>query len=92
MTTKFNQGMYAKMRGKKNEPLSSIGKRTVRVMEKGVFVTPSTPIIKPTRTASSATLEEEITPLRKRPRVENKGKDKADYRSSFVFYDAGLAL
>ena len=29
MTTKFNQGMYVKMKGKKNKALSSIGKRMV---------------------------------------------------------------
>ena len=92
MTTKFNQRMYAKIRGKKNEPLSSIRKRTVWVVEKGVSVTSPTPVIKPTRTASLATLVEEITPLRKRPQVEDKGKDKADSQSSSIFYDTSLAL
>ena len=29
MTTKFNQGMYVKMKGKKNKAFSSIGKRMV---------------------------------------------------------------
>ena len=65
--TKFNQGMHAKMRGKKNEPLSSLGKRTVRVMEKGVFITPSAPVTEPLRMASPATSMEEITPIRKKP-------------------------
>ena len=34
MTMNFNQDMYAKMRSKKNEPLSNLGKRTVRVTGK----------------------------------------------------------
>ena len=35
MTTKFNKDMYAKMRSKKDEPLSNLGKKTVRVTGKG---------------------------------------------------------
>ena len=31
MTTKFNKNMYAKMRSKKDEPLSSIRKKGVHV-------------------------------------------------------------
>ena len=80
--------MYAKMRGKKNEPLSSIEKRTVWVVKKGVFITPPAPVTEPSRMASSATSMEEITPLQKKPRVD----DKADSHSSTVFDDAGLAL
>ena len=63
---KFNQGMYAKMRAKKKEPFSNLGKRVVHVVEKGVSVTPTTPIIETTRTASLATSVEEITPLQKK--------------------------
>ena len=92
MTTKFNQGMYAKMRGKRNEPLSSIRKKTVRVVEKGVSFTPPAPVIKTSRTASLATSIEEITHIWKRPRVEDKLKDKADSKSSSVFDNASLAL
>ena len=43
------------MRDKKNEPLSNLGKRTMCVVEKGVFVTPATPGIEMTRIASPAT-------------------------------------
>ena len=43
MMTKFNQGMYARMRAKKNEPLYNLGAKAVRVVEKGVSVTPATP-------------------------------------------------
>jgi len=34
MTTKFNQELYAKIKAKKNEPLSSISMRRLRVVEK----------------------------------------------------------
>ena len=70
MKTKFNKDMYAKMRSKKDEPLSSIGKKGVCVMGKGPSVTPvtsATPIVfavETVRTASPATSVEEIpTPL-----------------------------
>ena len=55
MTTKFNQEMYAKMKAKKNEPLSSLGKKVVRVVEKEVSVTLTISIPKATRTASPMT-------------------------------------
>ena len=35
MTTKFNWEFYARIKAKKNEPLSSIGQRRLRVVEKG---------------------------------------------------------
>ena len=59
--TKFNKDMYAKMRMKKDEPLSSLGKRIVHVTRKGPSVTPpasSNPIVSSTetvRTTSPAT-------------------------------------
>ena len=34
MTTKFNKEMYAKIKGKKNEPLSTIGQRRLRITDK----------------------------------------------------------
>ena len=73
MTTKFNKDMYAKMRSKKDEPLSSLGKKVVRVTGTGPSVTPvtsTTPIVstvETVRTASLATSVEEIpTPSSKR--------------------------
>ena len=92
MTTKFNQGMYTNMRAKKNEPFSSLEKRKMRVVEKGVSITPPALVTEPSRIVSLTTSMEEITPLRKKQRVDNKGKDKVDSRSSSVFYDAGLAV
>ena len=34
MTTKFNQEFYTRIKAKKNEPLSNIGQRRLRVVEK----------------------------------------------------------
>lgn len=62
MTTKLNQEMYAK----KNEPLSNLEKRVVRVVEKGTRVTPVTSILEATRVASPTTSVEEITPRPKK--------------------------
>ena len=97
--TKFNKDMYAKMRSKKDELLSSLGKRTARVTRKGPSVTPPafiTPIVSGTetvRTTSPATSVEEIpTPASKRPRVTDKGKEKVDSRSSCVWDDMELAM
>ena len=94
---KFNQDMYAKMRTKKNEPLSNLGKRTVRITGKGppttssTLVSPAVPSTETTRTASPATSVEEIpTPISKRPHLTDK--EKADSRSSSIWDDAGLAV
>ena len=92
MMNKFNQSMHAKIWGKRNEALSSIGKKTVWVVEKGVSVPHPALVTEPSRTTLPATSIEEITPIRKRPWVEDKGKDKANSRSSSIFDDAGLAL
>ena len=99
MTTKFNKDLYAKMRTKKHEPLSSLEKRTMRVTRKGPSATPPasvTPIISSSETvrmASPATSVEEIpTPASKRSRVTDKRKEKADSCSSFVWDDKRLAM
>ena len=73
MTKKFNQEMYAKMRAKKNEPLSRLGKRVVRVVEKGTLATPATSIPEMMRMAFLATSVKEITLQTKKPRVADKG-------------------
>ena len=99
MMTKFNKDMYAKMRSKKDEPLSSIGKKGVRVTGKGPFVTSvtsATPIVysvETVRTASPATPVEEIpTPSSKRPCISGREKEKADSYLSIVWSDEGLAV
>ena len=99
MTTKFNKDMYAKMRSKKDESLSNIRKKTVRVTRKGPSVAPLVsfnPIVSVTetmKTASPATSVEEIlTPGSKRPRVSSKEKEKVDSRSSTIWDDERLAV
>ena len=99
MTTKFNKDMYAKMRSKKDEPLSSIGKKGVRVTGKGpstTLVTSVTPVIfgvEIVRTTSPAVSVKEIpTPSSKRPRISGKEKEKADSHSATVWGDEGLAV
>ncbi|KAK9997458.1 hypothetical protein SO802_022144 [Lithocarpus litseifolius] len=75
MTTKFNQSMYARMRAKKNEPLSNLRAKTVWVTEKGSLVTtmtPSTPDTESVRMASPDTSVEEINPQSKRQRTGDK--------------------
>ena len=99
MTTKFNKDMYAKMRSKKDEPLSNLGKKVVRVTGKGPAVNPLssvTPIVsatKMTRMASlTASIEEIPTPSSKRPRVTGKEKEKVDSRSSTIWDNERLAV
>ena len=99
MMTKFNKDMYAKMRSKKDEPLSNIGKKTVRVIEKGpsstpfVSITPIVSITETTRTASPTTSVEELpTLVSKRSRLSNKEKENVDSRSSIVWDDESLAV
>ena len=96
--TKFNKDMYAKMRAKKGEPLSNIGKKTVRVTGKGssgVPATSVTPVVsgtKTTRTTSPLTSVEELpTPVSKRPRLSEREKEKADPHSSTIWGDERLA-
>ena len=99
MTTKFNKDMYAKMRAKKDQPLSNIGKKAVRIMGRGspaVLVTSVTPVVfgaETTRTASPSTsLEEFPTPTSKRPRLSSKDKEKVDSRTSNIWSDERLAV
>ena len=99
MTTKFNKDIYAKMRSKRDEPLSNIGKRAVRVTRKGPPVTPTasvTSIVSDTetvRTASPATSIERIpTPTSKKPRMTDKWKEKADSHSFCVWDDVELVV
>ena len=88
MKTKFNQSMDARMRAKKNEPLSNLGAKNVKVTDKGAsvtFATLATPGIETARTASPTTSIEEIPPQQKRQRIGDKEKEKADPRLSNVW-------
>ena len=99
MTTKFNKDMYAKMRSKKDEPLSSIGKKGVRVTGKGPSATPVvsvTPVISGVEivrmTSPAISVEEIPIPSSKRQRISGKEKEKADSHSSTIWGDQGLAM
>ena len=101
MTTRFNKDMYAKMRSKKDEPLSNIWKKGVRVTGKGPSVPPTTdatPIIsgvENVRIASPTTSVEEIlTPSLKSQRLSGKEKEKEKVGSCLptVWDDEGMAM
>ncbi|KAK9997387.1 hypothetical protein SO802_022073 [Lithocarpus litseifolius] len=83
MTTKFNQEFYTRIKGKKNEPLLSLGQHRLRLtnrererekeaMEKGS----STPVLDEGRVASPALSVEEISPRHKKHKTSDKGKGK----------------
>ena len=81
MTTKFNQEFYAQINAKKNEPLSSIGLRRLRVVEKEKEkeVTEkgsSTPALDEGWVASLASFVKEITPRTKKRKTSDKGNEK----------------
>ena len=86
MTTKFNKDMYARMRGKKDEPLSALGTKSVRITDRGVpiLALPSSPTSAPTRGASPTLSVEEVPPRNKRLRAGEKQKEKVDSRPSCV--------
>ena len=99
MTTKFNKDMYAKMKAKKDEPLSNIGKKMVCITGRGSPAVPATSITpvafgaETTRTASPSTSIEELpTPASKRPRLSSKEKEKVDSRTSTIWSDERLAV
>ena len=75
MTTKFNKDMYARIRNKKDEPLSAIGTKFVRITDRGAPILatlPSSPTSVPAGTASLTPLVKELTPRNKRLRVGDK--------------------
>ena len=95
MTTKFNKDMYARMRGKKDEPLSALGTKSVRITDRGVPILaalPSSPTSASTRVASPTPLVEELPPRNKRLKVGEKQKEKVDSRPSNVWDDIGVSV
>ena len=75
MTTEFNKHMYARMRNKKDEPLSVIGTKSVRITDKDapiLVALPSSPTPMMAGTASPTPLVEKLTPRNKRLRVGDK--------------------
>ena len=96
MTTKFNQEFYARIKVKKNEPLSSISQRRLRLTntekekkrettKKGSFAL----ALDEGRVASPALSVEEISPHHKKCKVSEKGKGKV---GANVWADAEMAL
>ena len=93
MMTKFNKDMYARMRSKKDEPLSALGTKSVRITDRGVPILaalPSSPTFAPARVASPTSSMEELPPYNKRLRVGEKQKEKVDSTPSSVWDDTGV--
>ena len=96
MTSKFNKEMYDKIKGKKNEPLSSIGQKRLRITNKEkekevVERGSSTPTLdlEEGLVASPGISIEEVARPSKKQKAANKGKGKAD---ASVWSDAGTAM
>ena len=95
MTTKFNKDMYARMRNKKDEPLSAIGTKSVRITDRGASILaalPSSPTSVLAGTTTPTSSVEELTPRNKRLRVGDKQKEKVDSRPSSIWDDAGVSV
>ena len=95
MTTKFNKDMYARMRGKKDEPLFALETKSVRITDRGVPILaalPSSPTSAPARGASPTPSVEEVPPRNKRLRAGEKQKEKVNSRPSCVWDDAGVSV
>ena len=91
MTTKFNKDMYARMRGKKDKPLSALGTKSVRITNRSVPILAglsSSPTSAPPRGASPTPSVEEVPPHNKRLRAGEKQDEKVDSRPSSVWDDA----
>ena len=89
MTTKFNQELYAKLRAKKNELLSSLTEKCPRAVKEVLETIASTPVASDPKATSPITSIEEITSRPKRACGSNKGKNKVD---SSVWDNAATAM
>ena len=95
MTTKFNKDMYARMRSKKDEPLSTLGTKSVRITNRGVPIIvalPSSPTSTLARVASLTPSVKELPPRNKRLKVGEKQKEKVNSRPSSVWDDARVSV
>ena len=93
--TKFNKDMYARMRSKKDEPLSTLGTKSVRITDRGVPILvalPSSPTSALAGVASPTPSVEELPSRNKRLRIGEKQKEKVDSRPSNVWDDAGVSV
>ena len=87
MTTKFNKDMYARMRNKKDKPLSTIGTKSVRITDRGALILVallSSPTSVPAEAASPTPSVKELTPRNKRLKVGEEQKEKVDSRPSSI--------
>ena len=96
MTSKFNKEMYNKIKGKKNEPLSSIGQRRLRitdkekekeVLERGSSI-PTLDLDEGLAASPGISVEEVARPSKKQ-KVARKGKEKV---GASVWSDAETAM
>ena len=95
MMKKLNKDMYARMRSKKDEPLSVLGTKSIRITDRGVLILtalPSSPTSAPARVASPTPSVEELPPCNKMLRVGEKQKEKVDSKPSSVWDDAGVSV
>ena len=95
MTTKFNKDMYARMRNKKDEPLSAIGTKSIRITDRGapiLVALPSSLTSIPAGATSPTPSVEELTPRNKRLRVGEKQKEKVDSKPSSIWDDTGVLV
>ena len=83
MTSKFNKDMYAKVKGKKNEPLSSIGQIMLKIVDKekekekeSIERGLSTPTLEEGRVASLALSIKEVNLSSKKRKTGDKRKEK----------------
>ena len=84
MTTKFNQEMYARIKGKKNKPLSSLGQRRLRVTDKEkeketIEKGSSSPTPDKGRAASPSVSIEKVVLPSKRRKTGDKGKENIGF-------------
>ena len=95
MTTNFNKDMYVRIRNKKDEPMSALGTKSVRITDRGAPILaalPSSPTFVPARVASPTLSVEELTPHNKRLRVGEKQKEKVDFRPSSIWDNTGVLV
>ena len=96
--TKFNKKMYKKIKEKKNEPLSNIGQRRLRITDKEKekekekvergSSTPALDLEEGQATSPGISIEEVVRPL-KMQKIVNKGKEKI---GSSVWSDVETAM
>ena len=95
MKTKFNKDMYARMRNKKDEPLSALRAKSICITERGspiIAALLSTPTPVTVGTASPTLSVKKLTPRHKKPRTGDKQKEKVDSRPSSIWDDAGVSM